>query len=208
MRANHLPESRPDESKGRLIYVVGPSGAGKDSLIDYARAHIDRARTNINRARAHMREENIVFAQRTITRPQNAGGETHHAVSQSRFDAMLAEGAFAMHWQANGFCYGIGREIHDWLAAGRTVVISGSRAHLPAARAAFPQMEVVQVSARPEQLRARLIERGRETDEQLTARLARGAIHALPEGTADLQIANDGSLEHAGDRLLEFLLRR
>lgn len=180
---------------GRLIYVVGPSGSGKDSVIDYARARISP-------------DAGVVFARRTVTRPADAGGEKHVSVTQAEFDTLRAAGAFAMHWQANDHFYGIGREVSDWLAAGRTVVVSGSRAHLPQARAGFPGIEVVQVSAPPATLRARLLSRGREDPERVRERLARGAEFALPEASAALHIANDGVLAHAGEQLLAFLLRR
>lgn len=180
---------------GRLIYVVGPSGSGKDSVMDYARARIPA-------------DAEVVFARRTVTRPADAGGEEHVAVTSAEFDAQHASGAFAMHWQANGHAYGIGREMHGWLAAGRTVVVSGSRGHLPQAYAAFPQIEIVQVSAPPNVLRERLLARGREDPAGVRARLARGAELELPEASVVLHITNDGVLAHAGEQLLDFILRR
>jgi ribose 1,5-bisphosphokinase len=180
---------------GRLIYVVGPSGSGKDSVIDYARARIPA-------------DAGVAFARRTVTRPADAGGEEHIAVTPAEFDALRASGAFAMHWQANDHCYGIGREVSDWLAAGRIVVVSGSRAHLAQARAAFPQIEIVQVSAPPDVLRERLLSRGREDPARVHARVARGAELALPEASTALHIANDDVLAHAGQKLIAFLLRR
>ncbi len=180
---------------GRLIYIVGPSGSGKDSVIDYARARMPGA-------------ANVVFARRTVTRPADAGGEEHIAATQAGFDALRASGAFAMHWQANGHAYGIGREIRDWLENGRTVVVSGSRAHLAEARAGFPGIEVVQVSAGAEVLRERLSARGREDAARVEERLARGAGLALPDSAVALHIANDGELANAGERLLSFLLQR
>lgn len=178
--------------KGRLIYVVGPSGAGKDSVIGYARARLPA-------------DAGVAFAQRTITRPASAGGEDHIAVSEAEFEGLLAQGAFAMHWRANGLAYGIGTEIRDWLAAGRTVVVSGSRAHLPVAMADFPDLEVVEVAASVETLRARLGARGREDAAQVERRLARATSLALPPGTPACRIDNDGDLAAAGERLRAYL---
>lgn len=175
---------------GRLFYVVGPSGSGKDSLLDYARERVP----------AH-----VLFARRTITRATGAGGERHIAVTPQEFEALQASGAFAMSWQANNHSYGIGREIIDWLDEGRIVVVSGSRAYLPEARRGFPQIAVVSVTASHETLRKRLAARGREDAEAIEARIARAAALALPAGVADHEIANDGEITHAGARLLALL---
>lgn len=180
---------------GRLIYVAGPSGSGKDSVIGYARSHLPP-------------EANVFFARRTVTRPATAGGERHRAVTPVEFDALRAAGEFVMHWWANGHAYGIGREMLGWLDDGRTVVVNGSRAHVRSALADFPALEVVHVFASPRVLRERLLARGREDAASMERRLDRGASLALPEGTAALQLANDGALEHAGEQLLAFLLRR
>lgn len=176
--------------KGRLLYVVGPSGSGKDSLIDYVRPHAPA---------------NVAFARRTITRLASAGGEQHIAVTPHDFEELLASGAFAMHWRANGLAYGIGREILDWLAQGRTVVVSGSRAYLPQALAAFPGLQVISITASIETLRARLVARSRESAAEIEARLARATALQVPPGTVVHEIRNDGDLAHGGERLLALL---
>jgi ribose 1,5-bisphosphokinase len=181
--------------KGRLIYIVGPSGSGKDSVIGAARARLGEG-------------ANVVFARRTITRPAASGGEDHIAATEAEFEQLLAAGAFAMHWRANGLAYGIGREILGWLDEGRTVVVSGSREHLPRALAVFPAIEVVLVTATPETLRRRLVARGRETPPQVEARIARAGAFALPSQGAPLVIENDGALEDSGRTLAALLQRR
>src|SRR5882672_10466123 len=101
---------------GPLVYVMGPSGAGKDSVMDRARALLPA-------------DASVVFAHRYITRPADTGGENHVALSQSEFALRRAHGLFAFHWQAHGNDYGIGWEIDAWRKAGLTVVVSGSREH-------------------------------------------------------------------------------
>ncbi len=181
--------------KGRLVYVVGPSGSGKDSVIDYARKRLPA-------------DAPVAFARRTITRPAMAGHEDHVVATQAEFDTLRAGGAFAMHWRANGLAYGIGREITGWLDEGRTVVVSGSREHLPLALADFPYIEAVLVTAPIETLRARLGLRGREDAARIEGRLARAATLAVPPGIDALVIANDGELAAAGEKLLAFLAGR
>jgi ribose 1,5-bisphosphokinase len=176
----------PFGCRGRLVLVVGPSGSGKDAVIGWAR---ERAGGDIR------------FARRTITRAVQPGGEPHHAVDALEFDAMLARGAFALHWRANGTRYGVGREIDGWLEEGRTVVVNGSREDLPRAAALYPQIEVVHVCASEEVLRARLAARAREDGEAIEARLARRPAVSGPV----LQIENNSALPAAGARLLRFL---
>lgn len=178
--------------RGRLVYLVGPSGAGKDSLLEWVRARLQG-------------NPEVRLARRTITRPAQAGGERHDSVTETQFDAMLARGEFALHWRANGHRYGIGRDIEQWLVEGATVVVNGSREHLSAARAAFPQLEAVHVTAPAEVLQSRLALRGRERPQEMAGRLARSA--ALSEGahTAALLLVNDGPIEVAGARLAEFV---
>ncbi len=177
--------------KGRLLYVAGPSGAGKDSVIDYARSRLPP-------------DANVLFARRTITRPPGPG-EDHIPASAAEFETLLAAGAFALHWRANSLAYGIGRDILQWLESGRTVVVSGSRANLPEALVAFPELEVVLVTASAETLARRLAGRGREDAVSIRARLERAPALALPEGVKTTEIRNDGDLPIAGGQLLSLL---
>lgn len=182
-------------ARGRLLYVVGPSGAGKDSVLEWVRAHLPGGAP-------------VAFAQRTITRAAQARGEANRRVSAMQFEAERAQGRFAMHWRANGHAYGIGREVRDWLAQGLTVVVNGSRAHLPHAIADFPALEVVHVTAAREALRRRLQARGRETHEQIQHRIERGEALRLPAAIPCIEIRNDAELGEAGRALLGCLLER
>lgn len=180
---------------GRLVYVVGPSGAGKDALLDYARVHLSGS----DRARVH-------FACRWITRPAGSVGEDHHPVTHQEFERMVAEGRFAMTWRANGNGYGIGREIRDWLAKGETVVVSGSREYLPKALKDFPELLVVSVTVDIDVLRGRLERRGRESAEEIERRLERAARFALPAGICSIEIRNDVAVEEVGIEMLAAIL--
>src|ERR1700722_10988516 len=95
------------DGQSPLVYVMGPSGAGKDSVLNRARALLGA-------------DAPVVFAHRYITRPAEAGGENHVALSPEEFAVRRAHGLFAFHWQAHGNEYGIGREIHAWRKAGLT----------------------------------------------------------------------------------------
>lgn len=168
---------------GRLIYLVGPSGSGKDSLIDASRERLAAA--------------GVQIARRVITRSAEAKGEAAHGVTSEQFEALRAQGAFAMHWQANGLDYGIPVQVDQWLAAGRAVLVNGSRAYLAEARRRYPNLLAVLVQVRPEVLRERLLARGRESAEEVEQRLARNArLQALADPSLHV-LDNSTTLEIA-----------
>jgi ribose 1,5-bisphosphokinase len=173
-------------SEGRLYYVMGPSGAGKDSVLGWVRAH----------GISH----NVLCAHRYITRPADAGGENHVALSEAEFTSRAGRGLFALTWQAHGLHYGIGREIEHWLERGIRVLVNGSRDAYPQACARFPALQAVLITASNETIARRLALRGRETAEDIAARLARGDAYRAPAGA--MVIRNDGDLAEAGTTLL------
>lgn len=177
---------------GRLYLIVGASGAGKDTVIAGAMARLGPA-------------DDVILARRFITRPLHPGdAERYISVTPSSFARLRAAGAFALDWDSHGLSYGIGAEIRTWLEAGMNVIANGSRAALPQARATFGQALIVtEITARPETLAARLAARGRESTEDIAARLARNAT--LPSPPVDLRIANDGPLHQAVEDLLRAL---
>jgi phosphonate metabolism protein PhnN/1,5-bisphosphokinase (PRPP-forming) len=168
------------------VALAGPSGAGKDSLLDRARADL------VGDARFH-------FARRTITRPAQAGGEAHEEVSSEEFGALAGADAFILTWQAHGLRYGIrcSEAPEDKL-----VVISVSRTVLHEA-ARMRRLRVVEVTAPRELLAERLARRGRETADQIAARLDREM--GLPEGLDVITIRNDSSIEEGAARLRHVL---
>jgi ribose 1,5-bisphosphokinase len=176
-----------DAAGARVVYVMGPSGAGKDTLLRYARTRLE--------GRA------VVFAHRDITRPPREHGENHVALSAAEFALRRARGGFALDWVAHGTMYGIGVEIRAWLAAGLCVVVSGSRAEWPNAAAALPGALPVLVTARPDVLAARLGARGREDRAAIDARLARASAVAVDDPRL-VAIDNSGPLAAAGERLV------
>ncbi|MEJ5269662.1 MAG: phosphonate metabolism protein/1,5-bisphosphokinase (PRPP-forming) PhnN [Hydrogenophilus sp.] len=178
-------------AEGKLFYIIGPSGSGKDSLMRYGR---QRLASN----------PGVVFAHRYITRPVELHGENHIALTEAEFDARLAAGLFAMHWRSHGLRYGVGQEINLWLAKGCNVVVNGSREYLQEARRLYPALTAVFVTVSPEVLAARLRARGRETEEQIAERIARARPFMRPEGPLEV-IENDADLEVAGERLVQLL---
>jgi ribose 1,5-bisphosphokinase len=188
-----IPQELPlgDEriGPGRLVLVVGPSGAGKDTLIGHAR----------ERCRA---DAGIVFPRRIVTRSASAA-EDHATVSPARFDEMAAAGGFALWWRVHGLSYALPRAIDDDIGAGRTIVCNVSRTIIASARARYARVAVVLVTAPPEVLAARLAQRSRESADSIAGRLRRS--EAVDDVVADFVIDNVGAPEVAADRLVEII---
>lgn len=173
------------------MLVVGPSGVGKDSVIDGARALLAG-------------DSRFVFPQRFVTRPAQAGGEAHHAVGDSAFRAIEASGGFALSWRAHGLSYGVPRGIEDELAAGRAVVVNVSRDVVDAARARLAPVRVAVITAPIPVLAKRLAARGRESRADIEERLRRAA-GGMPGGSDVVLIDNSGALEQAVDAFVAAL---
>jgi ribose 1,5-bisphosphokinase len=180
---------------GRLIYLIGPSGSGKDSLLEAARARLA--------------ERGCRIVRRVITRSAEAVGEAALSVSMQQFAEMEARGDFALSWRANGLAYGIARDIDDWLAAGDDVLVNGSRGHLQNARERYPDLVVLLLTVDQAVLRQRLLARGRESVLEIDQRLARNArfnerLLADSEPSVHL-LDNSGPLDNTVKRLLACL---
>lgn len=176
---------------GAWVFVCGPSGAGKDSVIAWARQHLAGS-------------TDVVFSQRLMTRPTPAGAD-HQAVDPLEFERLRRGGALAWHWQAHGFHYGVASRYARQVDWGRVVVVNGSREHAASLNAGpGAGVHVVQIAADPGRVADRLAQRGRDAPAAMAARLARNT--RLGGMQADLLIANDGELAAAGQRLLDYLI--
>ena len=174
---------------GRLVLVVGPSGAGKDTLLRFAKA-------------ACVDNENIVFPRRVITREASVS-EDNEEVSVGSFQEALARDEFAIHWEAHGHCYALPRAIDDDICAGRTVVVNVSRTVIPAMRRGYAEIVVVSITAPPNVLAERLAMRGRGSDGRIEHRLHRTVEDAA--AAPDFTIINTGSAEYHGRQLVRII---
>jgi len=172
---------------GKLVLVVGPSGAGKDTLLRLAQA-------------ACADDTTIVFARRVVTR-EATEAEDNEQMSVEGFRDAQARGAFAVHWEAHGHCYGLPRSIDDDIRAGRTVVANVSRTVLSALRHAYANVVVVSITAPADVLAERLAMRKRSSDGNIAQRLARTVQDSEPDAT----IVNVSSAEYHARQLLRII---
>jgi ribose 1,5-bisphosphokinase len=173
---------------GRLVLVVGPSGAGKDTLLGLART-------------ACADDGDIIFARRLVTR-EASSFEDNEQLSADAFQAAVERGDFAIHWEAHGHRYGLPRAIDDDIRSGRTVVANVSRTVADSVRRAYCNVWVVSITAPPEVLASRLAMRARTSDGVLEHRLQR----AVAEGREpDQTLVNVGSAEFHARELVQII---
>ena len=182
-----LPEAAETKAgklgPGRMVLVVGPSGAGKDTLMLALKERLsDRS--------------DVTFARRTITRQADAGTEDHDTLSREDFDRLTAEGVVALSWEAHGLGYVIPKAYDEAIAAGRTVIANGSRKVLKTAADKYENAIVLLITAPVEILAERLASRGRESRDDILQRLQRADLE--PDDVPNLiRIENTGSVEEA-----------
>jgi ribose 1,5-bisphosphokinase len=171
---------------GRLVLVVGPSGAGKDTLLGLAKA-------------ACADDRNIVFPRRVITREASAS-EENEEVSPGTFQEALTRGEYAMHWEAHGHCYALPRAIVDEIRAGRTIVANVSRTVIGAMRRGYADVVVVSITAPPDVLADRIAMRARGSDGMVENRVRRTVEDAA--AVPDVTIVNVSSAEYHARQLV------
>jgi len=177
---------------GTLFLVVGPSGAGKDTVIVKAKQQL-----------AADSDPRFHFATRYVTRSAEDCAELEVAKSSAALLALSEQAGLALSWEAHGLSYAVGTEITAQLAAGKCVVANVSRMALQTARMKYRKVKVLNVTASEETLLARLRARGREDEEAIAKRVA-AAAENVP-GDDVVGIDNDGALEDSVEALLQAL---
>ena len=173
---------------GALVLVVGPSGAGKDTLLAAAQQMLAS-------------ESRVMFPRRTVTREASAF-ENNETVTPADFDRAADEGAYALWWRAHDQSYGISRMIDDEIALGRVIVVNVSRTVIAEARQKYQRAAVVLITAPPDVLAERLAGRRRDSDGDLGKRLQRASLEMQD---ADVVISNVGAIQDSARKLAEFI---
>lgn len=181
----------PNARGGCLVLVVGPSGAGKDTLLRRSRL-------------ALADEDGFVFPRRYITRPAGDPNEDHIALTESEFRAYRHDRKFSLIWHAHGLHYALPRSVHGDIGNGRIVAANASRTVIDRADHAFPRVGVIHVIASAATLARRIGERGRETPDEQVQRLKRAGLN-LPPGVEAETLINEGPLDAVAEGFIVLL---
>jgi phosphonate metabolism protein PhnN/1,5-bisphosphokinase (PRPP-forming) len=159
-------EGRGVSTAGTLFLVVGPSGVGKDALIQAARPLL--------------LPHGFAFPRRWITTLEDRG-EDHIPVTCADFDEAVGRGFIDLHWSAHGLRYGIPASVRDDLSTGLHVIANASRSLMGEARARFAHLRIFHITAPMQLVRLRLFERGRENAAMIEERFQRAAPLAIDQ---------------------------
>ncbi|MEE9446336.1 MAG: hypothetical protein V3V09_00115 [Arenicellales bacterium] len=187
-----LPKETPHNTKplGGLYYIVGASGAGKDSIMQHL-LEGDK-------------ENELMIAERYITR-ETLPGDGQIELSPAQFEEHLETGLFLFSWAAHGCQYGIAKTVLADVSAGRQVLVNGSRAYIQISKEIYPSVKVVGIRAEVEHLSERIKKRGRDLPTDIDERIARNQAFASQLSLVNKLITNDGAIEGAVSELRAYL---
>jgi guanylate kinase len=176
-----------------LVVVSGPSGVGKDTIIDALRARS-----------ATPAYHYVVTCTTRPPRPGEIDGVSYHFLSRGRFAALRDAGAFLEWAEVHGNWYATPRaEVRRALGAGRDVILKIDVQGAAAVKSLVPDaLLVFVVPPSLEALFRRLRTRATETAEQLELRQRNAAIELARAGDYDHVVVNeDGLVERTAERI-------
>ena len=188
--------SPPSPRQGLLFVLSAPSGAGKDTVINAARA-----------------QGMDFFVVPSVTtrqpRPGESEGDPYNFISKEKFEELVGKDELLEFALVHGNWYGQPRQpIRDNLRAGRDVLLKIDVQGAATIRKRVPQaIFIFLVPESMEELTARLVKRNTETQEELKGRLEVARIELAEQGWYDYIITNrQGHVAEAAEKLRAIMI--
>lgn len=189
------PPSASEKPSPLLIVISGPSGVGKDSVLQ---------RLKERQAPLHF----VVTANTRPPRPDERPGVDYHFVSKEEFLNMVARGEMLEYAKVYNDYKGVPRaEVERALASGKDVILRLDVQGAATIRKAFPQALLIFLTANGEEdLRARLTSRQADRAEDLELRLATARQEMARLEEFDYVVPNrTGQLDQTVDVILAII---
>ncbi|HEY3418015.1 MAG TPA: guanylate kinase [Armatimonadota bacterium] len=182
------------QPRGRLLILSGPSGVGKDTVLQRALLRLRGIRTSVS-------------VTTRAPRPGEAHGVDYFFVSMDEFQTMLQRGDLLEHAEVHGNCYGTPRPwVADELAAGTDVVLEIDVQGALQIKHLIPDAVYIFIGPPSWQELARRLRRRKTEDEaSIRTRLRNARDEMAKVGEYDYLIIND-RLSDAVERLRAIVL--
>jgi guanylate kinase len=176
-----------------LVIISGPSGVGKDTIIDALRL------------RSHDPEYHYVVTSTTRTkRPGEVNGVDYHFLDRAIFAAQRAAGEFLEANKVHGNWYGTPRsQVREALAEGRDVILKIDVQGAQVVKEKIPEaLLIFLIPPSMEDLFQRLRSRATETADELELRQRNAAIELARQEDYDHVVTNEtGQVERTAERI-------
>ncbi|MCV7232111.1 guanylate kinase [Mycobacterium branderi] len=196
MSADGGPDGAPDQRRGRVVVLSGPSAVGKSTLVRCLRERIPDLRFSVS-------------ATTRAPRPGEVDGVDYHFVTPAQFQELIESGALLEWADIHGGLHRSGtlaQPVREATASGHPVLIEVDLAGARAIKRAMP--EAVTVFLAPpswEILESRLVGRGTETPDVIRRRLDTARAELAAQDDFDLVVVNS-RLETACSELVSLLV--
>ena len=188
-----MSRSEPQSESELVVVISGPSGAGKDTVIEAALA-LDSSLAKV--ATAKTREP----------RPGEIEGVHHVFLSDEQFERWVAEDAFLEHVEIYGHRSGVPKAaVEDLLSKGQTPILRTDVKGARTLKANLNNPLLVFVTAPDiDSLELRIRARAAETETEIAARLAEAEAETAELDWFDVTIVNaEGRRDDAARQLVE-----
>lgn len=183
--------------RGLIVIVSGPSASGKGTVVSRAVEKADDARVEV--------QLSVSMTTRGIGKNE-VDGETYYYVSKEEFEKQLSQNNLVEYNSYAGEYYGTPKDkLESWLNEGRNVIleidVNGAKQVLEK----YPEAVTVYILPPScQELEFRLRSRGRDSEEKILYRLAKGRMEIPEAHWYDYILVNE-IIEESADDLLSII---